>query len=365
MKKNIYITTFQNAYNYGAVLQCYALQETIKKYEKNVQVINYDNNEISDFYKVFFRPRTNNLFKKYFKSTLSALYYYKRLKNRNKSFESFISENINLTKLMKYEEIINMKLSKNDLLITGSDQVWNTNLTNGFDDIYFLNFSEVQKMSYAASIGRNKINSKDIEKIKDTLNKYKYISVREETGKKLLNEIIDKNIDVVLDPTLLLNKEDWEKHLSNKRIISKDYIFVYMPNPECIKIAKNIAKKENLKIVNISKKTLFGTREINKFDANPFDFIELLRDAKYIVTSSFHATVFSILFEKKFFVVPPQGVSSRITDLLNKIGLIDRCLNDYNDFKLKKYLEDINYENVEKILYLEREKSLNALKDNL
>ncbi len=357
----VIIVTFQSAYNYGATLQCFSLQETIRKLNYDCQVLNYDNSKLKRYDALF---RIIPKCKSDIKYNLINLLHLRKVLNRNKSHESFINKNLNLTNKMKAKEIKKLNLAGNTL-IAGSDQVWNTFLTLGFDDIYFLNFgTNVKKISYAASIGTNDIDSNYICKIKNALNKFDYISVREETGKKALQKIINKNIDVVLDPTLLLTKENWEKYISEKDDYKEKYILVYMPNSIVIKIANYLAKKENLKVVNLSKENKYGKREINKYDANPFEFLNLVKNAKYIVTISFHATVFSILFNKKFWVVPDLKVSSRITDLLKMVKLEDRIIKNYEDF-LQRSIEEIDYTIVNKVINEKRRESINKLKMSL
>lgn len=348
MKNNAYIVTFQNAYNYGAMLQCFALQQVLSTKIENVKVLNYDNKSIGNFYHIFYFPKNEkNVIKKYVKSFLSSIFYFRQLYKRNKSFKSFMKNNIHLTEKLNYHTIKQMDFSENTILISGSDQVWNTDLTDGFDDIYFLNFSKnSKKISYAASIGKQEFDIRYVESLKKSLRDFAFISLREKTGKEVINKYIDKEINVVLDPTLLLSKEEWEKYIPKQRSIHDEYIFVYMPDDNVIKTANMIAEKENLKIVNISKKKLFGNREINKFNADPFEFVELLKNSKYVITTSFHATSFSIIFNKPIWVFPPNGLSSRIVDLLKSIGMEDRIASSYSEFFKNDYLQKMKFEDI-------------------
>lgn len=362
MKKK-YIVTFQNAYNYGAILQCFALQETIKSIGENAIVLNYDNRNISDCYKPF-QLRFEGI-KVFIKSLLSGVYFYKKIKKRNSNFEKMIRENILLTSKMSKEQILNYNFDSNDVFISGSDQVWNTDILNGFDDIYFLNFAKKShKISYAASIGKNHINDKYLNEIKKSLNNLSYVSVREETAKNVLSKIYNGKIDVVLDPTLLLDKNEWNRYLDEKRIIDKRYIFVYMINNDVLQLAQKIAKEEDLLIINMDKKKRFGINEKNMFTSSPLDFVKLVRDAEYIVTSSFHGTAISIIYNKKFWVSPPNGLSSRIVDLLKILKLENRMFNGKSLNELD-YNEKIDYEKVNKIVKTEKKKSLDNLQNNI
>lgn len=365
MNKKCLIVTFQNAFNYGAMLQCYALQHTLEENKLDVKVLNYKNNVISDFYKIFYYPKNENFFKKYLKSSISALYFFKQLYGRNEKFKTFLKDNINLTKSYKKEELKSISFGEDTTLIAGSDQIWNTDLTDGFDDIYYLNFSNnSKKISYAASIGKKELGSNFLDSTKKCLDKFSYISVREETGKIEIENKLNKKVDVVLDPTLLIEKKEWEKSISNNKIKDK-YIFVYMANDNVIKAAKYISEKENLKIVNISKKNYFGKNEINKFKSDPFEFLTLLFNAEYVITTSFHATSFSIIFNKKIMVFPPKGLSSRITDLAEKLELQDIIYNSFEESEMKKYSNEIDYEKPNKLLSELRKESIEKLLNNI
>lgn len=365
MNKKCLIVTFQNAFNYGAMLQCYALQHTLERNGVDVKVLNYENKVINDFYKIFYYPKNEKFLKKYLKSSISALYFFRQLYGRNEKFKKFLENNINLTKGYTKKELKSVSLGNDITLIAGSDQIWNTDLTNGFDDIYYLNFSKSsKKISYAASIGKNEIDLKFLDNTKKCLDEFSYISVREETGKKEIEKKLNKKVDVVLDPTLLIERKEWEKSVTNNKIGDK-YIFVYMANDNVIKAAKYISEKENLKIVNVSKKNYFGKKEINKFKSDPFEFLTLLSNAEYVITTSFHATTFSMIFNKKIIVFPPKGLSSRITDLVEKLELQDIIYNNFEESEMKKYNNEINYEKSNKLLSELREESLERLLNNI
>lgn len=367
MKNNAYIVTFQNAYNYGAMLQCFALQQVLSTKIENVKVLNYDNKSIGNFYHIFYFPKNEkNVIKKYVKSFLSSIFYFRQLYKRNKSFKSFMKNNIHLTEKLNYHTIKQMDFSENTILISGSDQVWNTDLTDGFDDIYFLNFSKnSKKISYAASIGKQEFDSRYVENLKNSLRDFNFISLREETGRNEISKYTNKQIEVVLDPTLLLSKKEWEEYIPKQRSVHDEYIFVYMPDDNVIRATEMIAEKENLKIVNISKKKLFGNREINKFSADPFEFIELLKNSKYVITTSFHATSFSLIFNKPIWVFPPNGLSSRIVDLLKNVGMEDRILRDDAEFLNNDYKKEIEFELVNEKLAKMKKTSIKYLDNAL
>ena len=359
---NIRITTFQRAHNYGALLQVYALQEFLKKYY-NVKIIDYENKRMNLQYNPNKIKRPT--LKWTIKNFIEILLYRNKMITRYNNFNNFINNKLILTN--KINHIKDIDLDKVDVLITGSDQVWNWKLTNGLDDIYFLNFGNtIKRISYAASLGNSKINEDYKKEFKEKISKIDKISVREESGKKAINEIVpNKEIEVVLDPTLLLKKAEWENFSSNSKNEKNKYILAYIveKNSEQIKIVNHLSKKTGLKVIHFEKRNFYNNSLKSAYTANPQEFVELIRNAEYIVTTSFHATVFSIIFNKKFWVVPHKSTGSRVTDLLKKLEISNRALYTYDEFNNRNYDEEIDYEKVNKILEKEREKSINWLID--
>lgn len=362
--KKIFIVTFQNAYNYGAVLQCYALQQILmKKTNKDVKVLNYDNVIISNVHSTFYKPLGSMKLLKWIKSFIKGIMYIMQTFPRNKKFKKFIKENINLTEKLTKEQIINKKYDSSTIFVAGSDQIWNTNITNGYDSIYTLDFApKNKKISYAASIGLEQINSECIDKFRNSLKNFSDVSVREKTAKEILQKIIDKCIDVVLDPTLLLSKNEWESEISSN-FYFKDYIFVYMPDNECINLAKNVQKQTGKKIIYIDKKNLFSKNSYNAVSSDPFDFINYIKNADLIITTSFHATIFSIIFNKMFWVIIPKKVGSRILDLLKMLNLENRGIMLTDKIQNAKIFEEIDYTYTNKIIEKERKKCIKWLID--
>ena len=349
--KSVTISTFQNAYNYGAILQCMGLQNFLLKNEYDVSVLNYDNLNISNDYRVFKKVRGNHPVLRFIKYSARGIISHKNLFLRQKAFETYIRKKIHLTKLMSLNEIFQEKF-KDVVFITGSDQVWNTKITHGVDPVYTLSFSDnIKKLSYAASIGRDILPEDDLQKLSSKLKKFDHISVREETAKEVLTPYLNKNIEVVLDPSFLLSKEEWWEPIEKKeRLIKEPYIFVYMSYRECNKIVKYLQKNTGYRIIYIDEKNIFRKNAQNVSWATPDEFINLIKYSEYVVTTSFHATVFSIIFRKKFWVVLPKLVGSRITDLLNKFELTDRIADSLDMFTKKKYDANINYEKAYKCI---------------
>lgn len=207
------------------------------------------------------------------------------------------------------------------------------------------------------------------EDYKGKLSKINYISVREETAKNLLQPLVDKTISVVVDPTLLIDSKEWEKEFKLSDKEKEPYILTYHVTeyPEYVKIINELSRKTGLKVITFEKRKKKNYNSILRcaYSDGPEEFVRLIKNAKYVVTTSFHATVFSIIFHKKLFVVPHNTTGSRMIDLLNKLGLQDRIYYNLEEFKNCDYDREINYKKVEEKLSKEREESLNFLKNAL
>ena len=370
MKKNkkVDIITFQCAHNYGAILQVYALQQTIEKMHKKVEIINYKNKIIERQYKVINVDRKN--LKNFLKSIVSDILFFQKRYKRYQNFEKFIKERLNLTKIYKSEEALKNEPPIADVYITGSDQVWNSNITYGLQDAYTLNFGKknIKRISYAASIGNSKISDNEKEIYKEKISIINNISVREESGKKALEQIIYSPIEVVLDPTLLLTKKQWENEIKTLTGNKEKYILAYVveKDEQYIKIVNNLSEKTGLKIIHFGK-TNPGYKNVLKsaYTEGPLEFINYIKNAEYVVATSFHATVFSVIFHKKFFIIPHKKTGSRVTNLLDKLGIENRTFNTLEEFKNIDYNFGMNWDNVEERLGKERKKSLDWLEKSI
>ena len=363
--KNIGIITFHNAHNYGAVLQVYALEKFLEK-RYNVSVINYRNKNIEDAYKLLVIKTKHPI--KIIKRVTSACINYRNNKKRYDIFNSFINNRLNLTKKIDSIEELQVLSQKFDCYIVGSDQIWNTNIVGELSDIYTLNFqnSSVRKISYAASIGKSTIEENYKEEFKNKISQIDYISVREENAKKELEKIIDKPITVVLDPTLLLVQNDWNQETQSMQAINEKYILAYVVqlDEEYIKIVNDLSEKTGLKVIHFGKRNP-GYKNVLKsaYTEGPLEFINYIKNAEYVVATSFHATVFSIIFHKKFFVIPHKKNGSRITNLVDKLGIENRTFNTLEEFQGIDYNFETNWDSIEKKLEEERKKSLNWLEN--
>lgn len=360
------IITFHNAHNYGAMLQVYALQETIKDFNKDVKVINYENKKIISNYKVF-KPLRKNLIK-YSINLISDILNYKKNVMRYKKFDMFMNKKLNLTESIKDINVMNNNIKDFDICITGSDQVWNSDIVGELSDIYTLNFGNenLKRVSYAASIGDISLIKKHKEDYQQKISKLDNISVRENDAKEALSKIIDKQIETVLDPTLLLTKEEWNSRTKQVNMENEKYILAYVveADEEYLKIVNYLSKITGLKIIHFEKIDKSYTNILKSaYTDGPSEFVNLIKNAEYVVATSFHATVFSIIFNKRFFIVPHRKTGSRVTSLLDKLEISDRAIYSLEEFNNKDYNKEINYKKVEEILDIERQKSIEWLKN--
>ena len=194
------------------------------------------------------------------------------------------------------------------------------------------------------------------------LEKYTKITVREDSAKEML-----KNMNIqstqVLDPTLLLNKEEWNEVTSNK-LNKNGYVLIYQlhEDKKLEKFAEEFAQKTNRQLVRISISWLYRFKSGKlAYLPTPNEFLEYFKKCEYVITDSFHATVFSIMFNKKFIDILPNGTGTRIISLLKLLGLENRIVNNYEDFSLIG--KEIEYETVNNKLENEREKSIEILND--
>ncbi len=321
--------------NYGSVLQAYALQKAVSKIGYNCETIQHNVNG-SNKTKILYRIKQFGLFKtlKFYLNKIAVMLSKKNkneliyISKREKILDKFIDENLKLSSIKYSNDNFNC-CNQYDVYICGSDQIWNPNLTF-LSDFYWLNFVNGKtKISYAPSIGSQGIPNSYKEKVKYMLSDFKTITVREKASEIILKDIVpNKDIVTVLDPTMLLEKDYWESLLPN-RSIESDYIFVYLlrANEEQLNFVNDIAEKLGLKVAiypllertnHCELEYIYGDYRI--YDDTPFDFLEKIKNAKVVITDSFHCSVFSIIFHTNFFVLKKSndkdGQLVRVTNLL-------------------------------------------------
>lgn len=348
--KKVGILTINDNDNYGNRLQNYAMQYILK--ENNVEAITLKNNLTLNSKNYFLLRMIKFIFKR---NNIFNVYRYKKFMRFN--------ENIKFSK--KYVTPYSNLDNKYDYFITGSDQVWNPNFGR-LRDVDLLEFSDPKKrVSYAASFGISNLPEQYNEKLKNALKDYKAISVREDAGKKIIEDVVGrKDVQVLVDPTMLLTAEEWDKVAKKPEQLKTDkYILNYflgeLSEKRKAEIDK-IAKENDCEVINIlDKNSPF-------YCTGPSEFLYLEKHAFLVCTDSFHSSVFAILYNRPFIVFGREdntvSMNSRIETLINKFNLKNR---KYNGKEITK--ENLNHDYTEayKILEEERKKSIKFLRQAL
>lgn len=368
-KKKVGILTFHNAHNYGAVLQAYALKTKLVRMGYDAAVLNYRNKYIAKVYRKVLhidfwkRDILPSRWGKVIREVRDVFYGLPEWQKQHKVFEDFIVEHLleGQKKQLTLEDVAN---ADRDVYILGSDQIWARELTHGLDPVYFGQFApEKKKISYAASVPNASIPENEQPFFKEYLSALSHISVREEKLAKSLHQLLDREITTVVDPTLLLEREDYQNLLLEEPLKKGDYVFAYfVVENEMVKTcAKKAAELLGCELIELHyKKTPEIQGENIILDAGPREFLTYIRDAKLVVTNSFHGTVFSILFQKKFYSVYKEN--GRIENLLGFLGIADRHIQTEDGIVLEK---EIDYASADEKLAAYRKQSVEYLEKAL
>lgn len=361
------ILTFHCAHNYGAVLQAYALQEYFKDLNYDVEIIDYRPSYIVEPFKPFsVKGIFTGNYKRIIHKFLSSILLYPKMVKRWRVFNEFIINNFKLS-----DNPNNLIPKDYDIYVIGSDQVWNDLITKGFDNIYwghFITKQNAKKISYAASFGSTANLEEKHSFLKKSTPNFNGISLREEDHIAFLESIYKKKVYKVLDPTLLIDKQKWHEK-AKKPNTEKKYVLVYqvIRSDEAIKIAEYIASQINGTVIEIPGNK--SIRNINNkyFNVSPFEFIGWIENAHTVVTTSFHGTVFSLIFEKDFyFYNMDNGSEKRSKDLLYSLDLSERLISNNFDYIAKPidyascnnkidFLKEYSYSYLSKYLYPDKD----------
>lgn len=357
------ILTFHCAINYGAVLQAYGLQETLKSMGHELSIIDYRPNYLLRPYRLFFPEAfkghgllVNIRF--FIRELLAIPIRYKR----RCAFNRFIERYLHL-------EHLDVQSEDNDFdcFVFGSDQIWNPQITGG-DPIFFGDapcFKGKKMLTYAASAGSvTSLKEIDIEQLKGRLSNLSALSVREKSLSDCLSEELQLENQLVVDPVLLAGKNIYKEIASNKKS-KKPYLlfFSLSKNDEALHIARKKAVLKGLELVEMYSMVESIKDRKTLQCLTPNKFIGLFKDASYVVSTSFHGTVFSILFHKPFICIGHNFAKSRFHSLLNMVGLQNRLLDFSNQSELN--FPEINWNTIDAILETKRKESMDFLKNAL
>lgn len=358
-KKRIGILTFHWADDFGAMLQAYGLKNTIDSMGFEADIIPYSNRNLSGRYRLFrwVGVRSDK------KETVG--YWDKSVIKKNiKGFPAFFKKRYAMKsfrrqyltrKISKSSELF-LKTNKYDAFVIGSDQVWNPEITVGIDNMYFGEFSangNAKKIAYAASIGKECLQDADGEIIGKLIDRnFEAVSVRESSSIPFLNRFCKKEICDMPDPTLLCEQSIWGSMVRDPGI-REQYGLVYSTewNEEMRRFAGELCDKDGLKLI-----------DARQLAVGPAEFLWLVKNARYVITNSFHCTVFSIIFHKCFFVFNHSNKNARLVDLLKNTGLENRIADH---FSLECDLQRMDWKSVDECLSKLRNKGKEYLRENL
>lgn len=380
--KRIGIITVSKTNNFGAELQAFALHKKLSNLGFDSEIIDYlyfknkrhhpskkskpeinfsKKQKIKEY--ILYRivsPLIENWLTRVHKSTQ------KRLSN----FQNFYQLNCSFSKEYNSIEKLYSAHHKYDVFIVGSDQVWNPATGTSLKP-YFLDFAPKDKikLSYASSFGISTIDYQHHKLYKKYLTKLDFISVREENGVKIIKQIAERNSLVVLDPTLLLTKEEWSDVSKNSDILLKNkYILIYSlhDSDSLIELAYKLSKQLDLPIMNLCKRSFINKKYkniTNITDAGPSEFISLFQTASFVLTNSFHGTVFSVNFNIPFYSVLKSNRSnnSRILDFLALVKLTGRICYEKQEICNNSDSGLISFDVSNQILLKEKVRSLDFL----
>lgn len=333
------IVTFHCAYNFGSVLQAWALKHYLEQMGHLVSIVDYRGHDFDQYRLIQTRSA---------KSFAASLILYPRQRRRRDEFEAFIASEFALTARYDSGDELRMndELPKQfDCFICGSDQIWNLDCTHGPVGPYFLSFAgDARRVAYAPSLSHTSFSEKYFgeraqDQLREWLSKFFAISVREVITAPIYQPFSNVPIDVCMDPTLLLSAPDYESLLRPidedgvfcpKGFNPKESIFVYMLeyNKNLVSYASNIAQIMNKRVVYVSKRPLRFEKvpTVNLYGIGPGEFLWLIQNCSAVLTNSFHATVFSLLFGTPFQTFTTSRSGSRMRELLNNLDLEDHLL---------------------------------------
>lgn len=371
----------KNHTNYGTSLVGYALVKKIQQLGYDVEIINYIK-QYSIFDKIrigFSQIRVNGLkmLLSHFSPKVTNINYINGIKLRTEAVESY-KRNKLLPLFHDYKgyEDLREGSSNYETVVVGSDQVWlPSGLKTGFYNLAFVN-DDIRKVAYASSFGVSEIPTFQKKETTRYLDRFYRIGVREQKGKEIVDALSSVKAQVVADPTLLLNKDEWSDEIKNSAIdTSTPYIFCYFlgANQEARLAANELKSKTGFKIITIRHMDEFVEPDENfgdeaPYSVNPEDFVKYIKDAEYVLTDSFHCTAFSIQFHKNFmtfyrFVAGAKGGrNSRIDSLFRILELpIEHIFNG----DITKIDNKIDWNLVDSKLDTFREESIEYLKEAL
>ena len=345
--------------NYGAMLHSWAFLEYLKKRQlaDNVEVIDYTTQQLENFQKN--SPVCSYIRMHRWRSALKLLISVQKYKNRQKKFENFIKTYMHVSKESYTQATLEKTKLEYDCLICESDVIWSPRFyDNGkFDATFFCalgNMTDKRKIIYAASTANANFNKEELDVFRKLIQFPDYVSCRERYGTEIIKLCGRQDVETVIDPVLLLEKQDYEKIIA-ERMVRDPYLLIYIPlnyDRRYQSKARNYAKKHNLKIVEISYYTFHSISHEVIADAGIEEFLSLIKYAEAVFTNSFHAVCFCCLFHKEFYAFS-RKTGRKTEDLCKRLGLNENYVS-IDDFHER---ERIDFDKVDTYLRNERKRS--------
>lgn len=336
-QQKIGIMTLSASDNCGSLLQTYALKRLLENYGE-VEVINFSSESSHAVYDMPHLTLRKRL-KMVFDSTKKAKY--QNLDQCKRAYASFRKQQLQMDDEELFSEDLGKIKSKYDVVVAGSDQVWNVRMGD-FDEAFFLGWTDTKKVAYAPSLGGRDVRlSKNADQIIKWIKEFDFLSVREEIGKNCLEEVSNRTVEKVLDPTLVLPESEWTK-LIGERLVKEDYIFYYSwayCYDEQLELVKKESKRLNMPVVVIDSRKWFNKDEkqygfILSANEGPLAFLNLMYYANHVYVESFHGMVFAYIFKKNFWLLDwhedLHQLDSRLLEFVNLLNAHDRILTEYN-----------------------------------
>lgn len=364
MSKSLAIITWVTYRNFGTFLQAFALQQYLCEKGFDCKILN------DSSYIINYKPNWKHKLKKLFLKLVQKDFreFEKSCTKSHSLFNKFKQIMLHID----YNHHLSSLDSKYDIYICGSDQIWNPFfLDNPNSGFFYASFTKKKKIAYAPSIGVSKVPHQYKEQLKEQIICFDYLSAREQQGVDALHELTGKNVSKVVDPTLLLDVDEWNRLLPIEPPCQQKYILAYFltPNKIFINLAIEYAHRNNMRLkMFFTDKTCYNY-DCDLITAGPIDFLHYIKHAECLFTDSFHGSIFASIFHTQFFTFKrfkqtAESQNSRVENLLTMMGIGERLIDETNYNNIYK-LTDIDFQQVSKNIapFIEKSKLylLNAL----
>lgn len=369
-KKRVGVLTILDVANFGSMLQGYALASVVQRLGYDVFFVNYFRESYTTGHKVrtFLADKSLGNIIKRVAFAASALLFYSFLRRR---IRRFVTGRFRFTRV--YHNIAQLRNHppEADLFVCGSDQIWNSQYNDGIDRSFFLDFTAAPRIAYAASVGMDSFPPEELDEITSLLKKFTALSVRERQTCQYLRDLGFGPCQHVLDPSLLLDGEEWKRIARLTSTPREKYLLVYsverFNNRFIFEQARTIARAKGLRMYVVCSTYPVQAKDFD-FDkiyamADVKTFLRLMAGAEFIVASSFHGTAFALNFNKDFITIAPDHYNIRMRSLVELFGVSHRVITTH--IIDPKTLQPIDYDRVNNILNQERKKSLDFLQKAL